>query len=117
MEVTKARHCHGLRLALFKSALQFLFRIEVCRRTAIVVVIAVVVVIVLISSFSNPSGVSLAPVLFFVRADAVLPPVLPVPNPEILHEGPVVGFVAFDELLEEVGTAAEELFARDVGGA
>lgn len=50
-------------------------------------------------------------------ADTVLPVVFPVLDLELLHEGPVVVLVAFRELLEVMGPAAEELLTREVGGA
>lgn len=118
MKVAKARHRHGLGFTLLRSTLQFPSGIEAGGSTTIIVVaIAVDVVVVLISAFSNPSSVSLAPVLFLVRADTVVPPVLPVPNPELLHECPVVGFVACFELPEVGAAAADELVVGDVGSA
>lgn len=102
MEVTKARQRHGLRLTLMIRALQFLFRINVGpsnRSTTIIVVeIAVDVVIVLISAFSIPSSVSIALVLIFERAHTEVPVELPVLLLDLLHEGPVFGFVEFSEL-------------------
>jgi hypothetical protein len=50
-------------------------------------------------------------------AEAEVPVVVPVLDLEVLHQGPVVVFVALGELLEVVGTAVEELLAREVGGA
>lgn len=55
--------------------------------------------------------------LVLERADAVPPVVLPVLRLEILHQRPVVVPVALGELLEVVRSAAEELRAREVGGA
>ena len=55
--------------------------------------------------------------LLLEGADTVLPVVLPVLDLELLHEGPVVVPVAFGELLEVAGPAAEELLARKVGEA
>lgn len=71
----------------------------------------VVVVVVIISD-----GVVV--VLFNEEgAEAEVPVVVPVLDLEVLHQGPVVVFVALGELLEVVGTAVEELLAREVGGA
>ncbi|PKI74172.1 hypothetical protein CRG98_005410 [Punica granatum] len=50
-------------------------------------------------------------------ADAVYPVVFPVLDLELLHEGPVMVAVASGELLQAVGSEAEDLGASEVGGA
>lgn len=78
--------------------------------------------VVSFSSSSSSTTVRPPPLIRLIllvleRADAVPPVVLPVLRLEILHQRPVVVPVALGELLEVVRSAAEELRAREVGGA
>lgn len=57
--------------------------------------------------------------LLFVQegAETIVPVVSSELDPELVHESPKVDSVAFAELFEVVGAAAEEFLARQVGGA
>ncbi|KAK9943534.1 hypothetical protein M0R45_009139 [Rubus argutus] len=63
----------------------------------------------------NRSAAPIVIVVFFKGegADIEVPVVVPVPDLEVLHQGPVVVFVALRELLEVVGKAVEEYLARE----
>lgn len=65
------------------------------------------------------SRVSLLLLLLFVQegAETIVPAVLSELDLELVHESPKVDSVAFAELLEVVGAAAEEFLACQMGGA
>ena len=108
MEMAKAGQRHRLQLTPHK-------------RTPLVVAAAVYFIAFKIGKLGVSLSVKFSRVLLllFVQegAETIVPVVSSELDPELVHESPKVDSVAFAELFEVVGAAAEEFLARQVGGA
>ena len=109
MEMAKAGQRHRLQLTPHK-------------RTPLVVAAAVYFIAFKIGKLGVSLSVKFSRVLLlllFVQegAETIVPVVSSELDPELVHESPKVDSVAFAELFEVVGAAAEEFLACQVGGA
>lgn len=112
MEMAKAGQRHRLQLTPHK-------------RTPLVAAAAAAAAVYFIAFKIGTLGVSLSvkfsrvSLLLFVQegAETIVPAVLSELDLELVHESPKVDSVAFAELFEVVGAAAEEFLACQMGGA
>lgn len=111
MEMAKAGQRHRLQLTPHK-------RTPLVAATADVYFIAFKIGKLGVSLSVKFSGVSLLLLLFVQEgAETIVPAVLSELDLELVHESPKVDSVAFAELFEVVGAAAEEFLACQMGGA
>lgn len=105
MEMAEASQRHGLLLTRHKHA------------PLVVVIVVVVITGFRISSLGLDVSLITLSCVLLEGTDTEFPVVVFVLELELVHEGPVVGSVAFGELLQVVGPAPEEFLACQVGGA